>query len=58
MNEFEEWLVNLDAETLTDELKDEILERVKELEEYTHDEAYLEGKEQAKFEIIEQIKNI
>jgi hypothetical protein len=30
-NEFNEWLYNLELQTLTDELKDEIIEKVQDL---------------------------
>lgn len=30
-NEFNEWLYNLELQTLTDELKDEIVEKVQDL---------------------------
>ena len=41
MEDFERWLIDeLQTQTLTDELKDEILERVRELE----DDAYEEGR--------------
>ena len=55
MEDFEEWLIDeLETQTLTDELKDEILEKVRDI----YDEAYLEGKEQAKFEILNCINNM
>jgi hypothetical protein len=54
MEDFEDWLENLETQTLTDELKNEILERVNEL----HEDAYMEGKEQAKFEISNYINSI
>ena len=41
MEDFERWLIDeLETQTLTDELKDEILERLRELE----DDAYEEGR--------------
>ena len=58
MENFENWLEDLETQTLTDELKEEILEKVKELYDGTYDEAYLEGKEQAIFEISGYIKNM
>jgi hypothetical protein len=55
MEDFERWLIDeLETQTLTDELKNEILEKVSEL----HEDAYMEGKEQAKFEISNYINSI
>lgn len=58
MEDFEEWLESLEIQTLTDELKSDILEKVQDLYNNAYDEAYLEGKEQAKFEISEYIKTM
>lgn len=55
MNEFEEWLVNLEIQTLTDELKDEILKKVSELHEQAQSEGYEEGFSEAKHEIIDYL---
>jgi flagellar basal body-associated protein FliL len=55
MEDFERWLIDeVETQTLTDELKDEIIQRVAEL----YDDAYLEGKEQMKFEIADYINNL
>jgi flagellar biosynthesis/type III secretory pathway protein FliH len=58
MEELIEWLESLEIQTLTDELKSDILEKVQDLYDNAYDEAYLEGKEQAKFEISEYIKTM
>jgi hypothetical protein len=58
MEDFKEWLEDLETQTLTGELKDEILERVQELYDDTYHEAYPEGKEHAKFEISGYIKTM
>jgi hypothetical protein len=58
MEDFQDWLEDLETQTLTDELKNEILEKVKELCDYTYDDAYLDGKQQAVFEIRGYIKNM
>lgn len=38
LEEFEDWLNNLPLQTLTDELKEDILANAKEVVEYTSDE--------------------
>lgn len=44
MEDFERWLIDeLETQTLTDELKDKILERVRDLYTNTWNEGYLEG---------------
>jgi hypothetical protein len=53
MHEFENWLKDLATQTLTDELKDEILEKVDSLIEKNWDESY----EAAKQDIVEYITN-
>jgi len=53
MEDFENWLEELDIQTLTDELKKEILERVED----ACTDAYGEGYSEAKHEIIEHITN-
>jgi hypothetical protein len=46
MEDFERWLIDeLETQTLTDELKDEILERVRVLYEDTYAEGYSEAKD-------------
>jgi hypothetical protein len=47
--DFEDWLENLETQTLTDELKREILERVRDL----HEDAYGLGYAEANHEIID-----
>ncbi len=52
MEDFEDWLINeLETQTLTDELKREILEKVEILQE----ESYGLGYAEAKHEIIDHI---
>jgi len=51
MKNFENWLEDLDIQTLTDELKKEILERVED----ACTDAYNEGYSEAKHEIIDHI---
>jgi uncharacterized protein (UPF0335 family) len=54
MEDFENWLENLNIQTLTAELKQEILEKVEDI----HEDAYGEGYDDAKNEIIYQINKI
>ena len=51
MEDFEDWLEDLETQTLTDELKKEILEKVEILQE----EYYGLGYAEAKHEIIDHI---
>ena len=53
IDEFNEWIEGLDLQTLTDELKEEIMTRVEEL----CDEARSEGYYQAKDHMILFIEN-
>jgi hypothetical protein len=53
MHEFEDWLKELATQTLTYELKDEILEKVESLIEKNWDLGY----EAAKQDIVEYITN-
>ena len=56
MEDFERWLIDeLQTQTLTDELKNEILERVRDLHECAYREGHDEGYADAKHEIIEHI---
>jgi hypothetical protein len=55
IDEFNEWIEGLDLQTLTDELKREILERVRDLHEDAQSEGYGEGYSEAKHEIIDHI---
>jgi hypothetical protein len=45
MIEFENWLEDLDIQTLTDELKKEILERLEDACKDAYDEGYSEAKD-------------
>jgi hypothetical protein len=51
MEDFQDWLEDLETQTLTDELKKEILEKVEILQE----ESYGLGYSEAKYEIIDHI---
>ena len=53
-DDFSFWLENLDTQTLTDELKQEILEFAENLIEAAYDEGY----QQAKEEILEKISSL
>ena len=53
MDDFETWLEELPTQTLTDELKDEIKERL----EVEREESYGQGFNDAKDEILNFIKN-
>lgn len=56
MEDFERWLIDeLETQTLTDELKDEIFQRVKELYTDAQGEGYDEGYSDAKHEIIDYL---
>ena len=55
MEDFENWLEYLEIQTLTDELKEEILEREKELYENAQSEGYGEGYSEAKHDIIDHL---
>lgn len=54
MNDFEFWLENLDTQTLTDELKREIIDYAEDL----IDNARTEGYQQAKEDILEKINDL
>jgi hypothetical protein len=59
MEDFERWLIDeLEIQTLTDELKNEILERVSELEDNTYEEGRNEGMHVAKELIIQTIEKM
>jgi len=59
MEDFERWLIDeLETQTLTDELKNEILERVSELEDNTYEEGRTEGMNVAKELIIQTIEKM
>jgi hypothetical protein len=53
MIEFEFWLYNIETQTLTDDLKKEILEMVEELFNSTYQEAYYDAKQK----IVNYIEN-
>jgi hypothetical protein len=53
IDEFNEWIEGLDLQTLTDELKEEIITKVEEL----YDDARSEGYYQAKDHMILFIEN-
>lgn len=53
MHEFEDWLKELATQTLTYELKDEILEKV----EFLIEKSWNEGYDAAKQDIVEYITN-
>lgn len=55
MEDFKEWLEDLEIQTLTGMLKDEILERVNELYESAQSEGYGEGYSEAKHDIIDHL---
>ena len=46
-DDFRFWLENLDTQTLTDELKQEIIEYAEDLIEAAYDEGYQQAKEDA-----------
>jgi hypothetical protein len=55
MEDFERWLIDeVETQTLTDELKDEILEKVK----FALEDAYGEGYHDAKESILNHINNM
>ena len=45
MEDFIDWLNDLDTQTLTDELKKEILERVQDVQQDAYGEGYSEAKD-------------
>lgn len=51
MEDFQEWLDSLELQTLTDELKSDILERVKDV----YDDGYNEGYGEAKHDVINHL---
>jgi hypothetical protein len=53
MDDFETWLEELPTQTLTDELKDEIIERL----EVEREKSYNQGYDDVKEEILRVIKN-
>lgn len=53
MDDFETWLEELPTQTLTDELKDEIRERL----EVEREKSYNQGYDDVKKEILRVIKN-
>lgn len=55
MQELIEWLEGLEVQTLTDELKSEIIEKIIEQSEILHRDFYNKGYIEAKHEIIEHI---
>ena len=58
MEDFEEWLENLETQTLTDELKTEIIERINELEDDAYENGRNEGIHVAQELIIQTIQKI
>jgi hypothetical protein len=54
MEDFERWLNDLDLQTLTDELKEEIIERV----QIVHEDAYGEGFGDAKGNMLDYLDSI
>ena len=58
MEDFERWLEDLELQTLTDELKNEILERVQELEDDAYEEGRDEGTHVAQELIIQTIQKM
>ena len=57
MEEFEQWLLDLEVQTLTDELKAEILEKLEEASQNLVTESYQEGYGAAKDDIVYHIEN-
>lgn len=56
MEDFEIWLMDeLETQTLTDELKEDILMRIQDLCDDAHEEGYEEGYNKAKEEITDYI---
>ena len=58
MNEFIEWLNGLETQTLTDELKDDIIEKFEEAVEASNVEAYADGKTDAIEEVLKAIDKL
>lgn len=54
MEDFEQWLNDLDLQTLTDELKSEILERV----QVVYEDAYGEGYHEAKHNMFNALEDM
>ena len=55
MQELIEWLEGLEVQTLTDELKSEIIEKVQDLVDEATSEAFHDGYSDAKHDIIEYL---
>ncbi len=56
MEDFEKWLIDeLEIQTLTDELKNDILIRMQDLYDDAHSEGYAEGYSKARLDIIDEL---
>lgn len=54
MEDFEQWLNDLDLQTLTDELKEDIIEKMQTV----HEDAYSEGYRDAKENMLDYLTNM
>jgi flagellar biosynthesis/type III secretory pathway protein FliH len=56
MEDFEKWLIDeLEIQTLTDELKNDILIRMQDLYDDAHSEGYAKGYSEARLDIIDEL---
>jgi flagellar biosynthesis/type III secretory pathway protein FliH len=56
MEDFEKWLIDeLEIQTLTDELKNDILIRMQDLYDDAYSEGYTEGYSKARLDIIDEL---
>ena len=58
MNDFIEWLNSLETQTLTDELKDDIIEKFEEAVEASNVDAYANGKTDTIDEVLKAIDKL
>ena len=58
MNDFIEWLNGLETQTLTDELKEDIIEKFEEAVEASNIDAYADGKTDTIDEVLKAIDKL